>query len=301
MRVWLRRRWIAWGRCNLAVRNLFNKPVLGSTVALEHPLARSLVGAWIFNEAYGSSVSNLVSKGSYGSIDVTKVSKARSGLVLDTDATSISRAVLGATKFNGTDHTSIISCVPLRRTNNVDAAAFGAWNSGASPGTNEWLLGLNWRATQSDFYPYFAIEIGSTVTTAYDASQTWQSGDNLVLAGVRKATSQRIYKNGKLLNEVTCGSGSANVVSARSVKLGTLDSNASLNTNELVYYAYMWNRALTVEEIRWMYVEPYAFIAPPAPYRKWFVPATAPAAGQPIVLRTATIPNLGGSLRQTRF
>lgn len=42
----------------------------------------------------------------------------------------------------------------------------------------------------------------------------------------------------------------------------------------------------------WRGGEVYQFFAPDS---------AAPAAGQPIVMRTATIPHLGGSLRQARF
>ncbi len=79
------------------------------------------------------------------------------------------------------------------------------------------------------------------------------------------------YINGKFDVEQT--SGVTNSLVTDTITLGSNGTTLPL-TGNLIMCA-VWKRALSVDEIRQLYAEPYAFIQPPQPYRRFFGPTLA--------------------------
>ena len=54
------------------------------------------------------------------------------------------------------------------------------------------------------------------------------------------------------------------------------DSNAPYE--DVIHECYLYNRALSASDIRWLFVEPFAFLLAQSPSVKYFLPAAAAAA-----------------------
>lgn len=126
-----------------------------------------------------------------------------------------------------------------------NVAGVGKWNTGGSPGTNEWLIGLT--SDGNDELPTFSVEIGATVygciaTTAMSVG-TWYH-----IAAVRTGTDLKIYING-ILEKTTSGVvGSLNNISGREILIARLDGFGG-HTNMEMDELRIWNDARTASEI----------------------------------------------------
>ena len=60
----------------------------------------------------------------------------------------------------------------------------GRWNTGASPGTNDWLLG----GSNTDNSIYFLVEVGSTSYSASVVAPAYLAGHEYVMVGRRRGT-----------------------------------------------------------------------------------------------------------------
>lgn len=119
------------------------------------------------------------------------------------------------------------------------------WNTGGSPGTNEWLLSLT--TDGSNNLPMFWIEIGSTQYTV--AATTSMSLDTWYhIAGVREGTNIKIYINGVLEGTTSCGSGAINNISGRIISLAKIAGFSDWTKKEMDELR-IWSVARTAAEI----------------------------------------------------
>lgn len=128
----------------------------------------------------------------------------------------------------------------------TNSAAVGKWNTGASAGTNEWLLALT--SSGSDDYPTFNVEVGSTtysVTSSVALSlNTWTH-----IAGVRNGTSIMIYVDGTLRGTTTdAGITTINDISGRVIQIGKI-AGASFYTAMRASNLRLWSVARSSTQI----------------------------------------------------
>jgi hypothetical protein len=104
-------------------------------------------------------------------------------------------------------------------------APFSKWNTGLSPGTNEWYFDTT--TNGSNDYPSFYVEIGTTGYQVFWASDlslfTWYH-----LTAVRNGTSLYLYVNGVLRDTQTGVSGSVNNV-GRDLYWGRFNATPTLS------------------------------------------------------------------------
>ncbi|OON70675.1 beta strand repeat-containing protein [Hymenobacter sp. CRA2] len=126
-----------------------------------------------------------------------------------------------------------------------NGAAAGKWNTGAAPGTNEWLLNLT--TSGNDDIPSFWFESGTTLYTCSATNTPLALNRWYHVAGVREGSTLYIYVNGELKNSVTIGSGPVNNV-GRDLLIGALEAgyHSSLRIDEV----RVWNVARTAAELQ---------------------------------------------------
>lgn len=226
-------------------------PTLGSRIDYGSALARNLSTLYAFNEGSGGMVNDLAGgvKGQLLSDYIWRSGPQRSTLTLGA-GTALGRTNLGHPTLPG-DFTIACAVVPLRQPNSTDISAIGAWNTGASAGTNEYMLSLT--SNNTDRGVRFLIEQGSTIYTATDATQ-YTLAMPLLLVGVKSGTTMTLYRmdgsvwKGAVATQA-CGAGAVNFVAGRTLKLGEIDVNGSFNTNARYNFVGIWNTALSPTDV----------------------------------------------------
>lgn len=234
-----------------------------------HPLARGLIGAWLAYEGAGDTAHDLGQQGIDGALQ-GNVSWTRGDLKLTGFDTA----------GDGVDITGIES----------------------SSGTYTFVIVLDARTTSETFDYAFDFDTGRLVI-AYQASTSgkigyydgaWHGVADTPLDGEKHALAWvldgdagvgSIYDNGVLLGTDTYTSTNLGGVATLGTSR-TFDSTGVLKTD--IYTAQVYDRALSVSEIRQLYVDPYAaFRIQPS----FFSVLQVAAAGQPRQLRNMTVPH----------
>lgn len=83
-----------------------------------------------------------------------------------------------------------------------------------------------------------------------------------------------LYVNAVSLMAPVIGSGTQNTSTAMNVFSDDAVSDEGIGSKGgLGYCVYVWKRSLSLNEIQWLHVEPYAMFTPQSPRRTYFVPA----------------------------
>ena len=122
----------------------------------------------------------------------------------------------------------------------------GKWNTGATRGSNEWLLTGTFNGT--DNLPSFVIESGSTEYAA-TSSTTTALGTWYHYAAVRHGTSMELYVNGSLVASNTIPSGTVINNTGLNMNIGWFQPGAPIHSAVSLDEIRIWNRALCQAEI----------------------------------------------------
>ena len=252
------------------------KPGRGIQLNRAHPLARGLVGCWLFNEGTGDKVFDLSLNSNHGALQnmdpATDWIAGRDGLALDLDGVN-DYINLGAINQWGSNKISAVMCfkadaadsMVMMRYSGVGVLDFQpAWVNSFGTGIRLSIVGT------TVTIPYSGGEI-TTIVSTYDGN----SGDgNIYRDGIKKGSISTI----STINSNT-----------EPWLVGT-DADASGGGSlgnwfqGQIYYIYLYNRALTASEVRQLYINPYAMfdsrISPAI-----FVPIVATGLSIPIAMR----------------
>lgn len=252
----------------------------------DSPQATALEAWWPVIGSRGAAVLRDYVAGWFdGTLDLAYVSWVNThcgpALRTDNNVAVLGRTNLGDVDVSG-DLTVMARLIPRRQETVRDTAAVSKWNTGGSPGTNEWLLGLNYYATPTDYYPFLMIEIGSTTHSVAHTTQ-WNIGEELFLAGVRRGTALYIYRslgNALVSNSAACGSGAINNIAGRVVRLGEIAGTAVVNTNADYLEVGIWPRGLSEAEIYRLFSQQWDLYRPLRRY--WAVGVEVAAIFPPV-------------------
>jgi hypothetical protein len=125
------------------------------------------------------------------------------------------------------------------------------WNTGASPGTNEWvlLIGIGYVGTGNNYG--FIVEVGNTEYSTGESSEVLLLNTWYQLLGIRNGGSLQTYLNGVLTQNATpAGFNSSSIINnaGRNLRI----NNSALNllyTNADNGIVRIYNRALTAQEV----------------------------------------------------
>lgn len=145
---------------------------------------------------------------------------------------------------------------------NYGNAVVSKWNTGASPGTNEWILNLNGGISGTTNGPAFGVQIGTTSYSAKKATPVTNTGQWYFLVGKREGNTISIYVDGVLEDTETIPTGaSINNISGRKMSIGKID--AGYYSNMQVDNLMIFDNALSDSQIVSMYAgEQYAYYEP---------------------------------------
>jgi hypothetical protein len=219
------------------------KPPFGAGLERGHPLARGLVGAWLFNEGRGSTLWDVSGAGHTGTLASMDPSSdwvaGPHGYALDFDGTD-DRVIVGPEV--GINFGTANTCVIRLKIRALTGTLVGhkAYNDGG------YFFSLN--ATGA----YYCAN------AAYvSAAHGMTTGDEVWLGVSRQATSVTFYKNGRPLGTTqTLSANHALAISA----IGCYRVTPFYATNMRCDYVYCWSRSLSASEMAWLCREPFCFV-----------------------------------------
>ncbi|MBT4763486.1 DUF2341 domain-containing protein [bacterium] len=219
-------------------------------------LSQGLIGYWKMDgtgwDGTPAEVIDSSGAGSHGtSSTVTASTTAKFGGSSEFNGTSsyIDLADLDIYDFGSNDFT--VSAWARRRDDpiNYQNQIITKWNTGASPGTNEWGLNTGSGGSTSKT-PGFAFESGTTAYTAVSsdeiASQEWYH-----VLGMRKGEYIYIYVDGEEKASTYIGSIAVNNASGRSLEIGRIAAGYEFDGN--IDEVRVYNRSLSSREVRDLY------------------------------------------------
>jgi hypothetical protein len=159
-------------------------------------------------------------------------------------------ANFNSTKYGARTNFTVSSWVKKMETSSGWSNTYGSaqWNTGASPGTNQWILSLT--SNGADDVPGFSIEIGSTNYRAGVADEM-VLGDWYYLVGTYDGETSRFYVDGVEVGNNTSPSGEIN---DKNIELRIARGVSASYLVEGFYDEYsIWNRTLESTEILQIY------------------------------------------------
>lgn len=226
------------------------KPLPGAQLNLDHPLARGLVGSWIMNEGSGKTVHDYSGQGNAGTIiGMNDPPIATSGWNAGPHG--------GALAFDGVNDHVNISRIPITTSCTLFGfvqlptlsgyrTLFGTSNETAnyplmlSPAENKVFAG----AASQQYWPYVFNNNLHMYCTVYDGAGNTTLFIDAINQGTKTFTPKSI------------------------LFLGQQDVVGGFPMNGLISSASIYNRALSAEEIAYLYAFPYCMFDEPA-YPAW--------------------------------
>jgi hypothetical protein len=242
------------------------KPPLGCELDHGHPLARGLVGCWLFNEQNGPTAYDLSPGGNAGTLGAETWAPCRWGVGLSDSGSGVALPSASYTTLttnsvvfwlNPTTFTGIVPGF-LDQMDGSNSHGF-VWGTGLATQTN---LGLRY----GDGTTFQEIHGNTNLTTG-----SWQMlGGSWDDAGLAAA----FYRNG-----LPDGTGSGPTHMSRAV--AAVSPQLLSYTNGDGYrgsadHILLWNRVLDPAEFAALYADPFQMIRPPSS-RRYFVMAAASA------------------------
>ena len=155
--------------------------------------------------------------------------------------------------------------------------------TGSSGSGRRWQFRLN-NGTGASFIA-FNDAVGNASAAATNAAR---DGKLHMLVGVCDWTTTtgnlRIALDGRI-----AGTGNLSGTHANTATTNLYTASNGTGTNSAVIAVYAWSRPLRAEEIAWLWAEPYALVAPPAPRVSYFALDTVTL---PTITAAATLPGL---------
>lgn len=254
------------------------KPPLGTPINWSHHLAKGLVGFWAFQEGGGDLVNDLSGNANHGTL------KNMAFPPTATSGWNAGRKGVGL-KFDGTD--DYVDCgndASLNITGNITVEAWFKTNgtqaiwktivskiTWGSPRTG-WAL-MFFGADRIGFYQDSSSDDGPT----YDMPALYNTWVHAV--GVYDGSYLRIYVNGDEKDTTAHNTGLG--VATNSLQIGKLSYSANY-FNGQIDQVRIYNRALSAEEIKQLYLYPYAGFQQPC--TAWLYAAAAGGLSIPVAM-----------------
>ncbi len=233
------------------------KPTRGIRLNKSHPLARGLVGYWLFNEGSGNKVFDLSGNRNTGTLVAdTHFVPGKFGPALSYDGTGDSVVMGAVNTFGDTDYTLVV-WVKLSAKASVyavigkgkNALAGGAdsieYAVAYSSGDDRWRFTI---ADQTNYQHLLANTLGSpSIGVWYQVVCIHSATENKVY----------IYINGKLDNSAATTVTPSSSTGSFNIGSWDLDSVNDRNLNGQIDHAMICNRALSASEIALLYREPF--------------------------------------------
>lgn len=228
------------------------KPVCGTQIDWTNPITKGLVGCWLFNEGSGLRINDLSGNNNHGTLTGFEPFSATSGwtggktgtaLNFNGGSNSVNNGTLTNDVGNGTNNFSISAWIKSNDVTQLKAIA-----GKVKFNLNEWGI------YQNNSLLYFQIRgaaLASSVSTSTISNNKWY-----FVVGVRKENMISIYLDGNIINTLVT------IVSPNTLSdnfyVGRRVLNNDFNFKGIIEEVAIWSRALSDNEIKSIYSEPYA-------------------------------------------
>ncbi len=273
------------------------KPIRALQINLSHPLARGLTGSWLMNEATGETVTDCGPRRNNGIFNYSTAAPAwksgRHGSCLEFGS---ERCIdCGTGKF-GWDITNEISVVALVNQNASQANTLFARSGFVRP--------CRLSAYSSGRFKWWVYTDGTNCVINSTSTHATDSSECVHVAGIWRPGDGRLYVNGVQEADESSSSGSLSFINdLQPVGIGgTYEAgNYYYCWNGRIEYVFVYNRALSVEEIKWLYREPFAMFARPISPASIHVPeaivsfvgsVSATSTGSAVLTLTGSTPHI---------
>jgi hypothetical protein len=240
------------------------KPPFGTPLNRGHPFARGLVGCWLFNEGSGNKAYDSSGYGNHGTLyNLDDPPTTNSGWVAGSYG--------GGLLFDGVGdyvdcenldnlknlvsqltivYDFILLAAPTANYGNVITKGYSA----TSAGLGSWTPGINTARTG-----YFFVRDSTNMSYYYPETSPWPQiplNMKMQMAHVFDGTRTYVatYQNGKLTASKSDVPFSSLYISPSTVRFCR---RSGVYLNAIVSSAFIYNRALSTEEIAYLYANPY--------------------------------------------
>jgi hypothetical protein len=273
------------------------KPIRALQIDWCHPLARGLTGSWLMNEATGETVTDYGPRRNNGIFNYSTAAPAwksgRHGSCLEFGS---ERCIdCGTGKF-GWDITNEISVVALVNQNASQANTLFARSGFVRP--------CRLSAYSSGRFKWCVYTDGTNCVINSTSNHATDGSECVHVAGIWRFGDGRLYVNGVQEAGESSSSGSLSFINdLQPVGIGgTYEAgNYYYCWNGRIEYVFVYNRVLSVEEVKRLYREPFAMFARPISPASIHVPeaivsfaglVSASSTGSATLTSTGSVPQV---------
>lgn len=210
------------------------------------------IGYWSFD----GNAKDYSSNENHGTVNNAILTSDRTGNAKGAYEFSRHKSILipddGTFDFGSEDFTISVWVYKYNTTKSWRGVCISKWNTGASPGTNEWYLDCG---NRNDNIPTFGIEEGET-KYIFDAGTSLSLNSWHHLVGLRRGNKLIIYIDGQSSGEIEIPEGTTVNNTGRDMLVGKFrDRNPLYFQNGKLDDIRIYDRALSEEEIQALYGE----------------------------------------------
>jgi hypothetical protein len=235
------------------------KPPLGSQIDWSNPLSKGLVGCWLMNEGGGNVAKDLYSNNN-GKAYSGSLQYGKNGILVNSFNSQI---LLGNSYTASCSFSVVVQFMPIGNPIVVNHSIYQSYNG---------VGGLYLRLLTDGHFDFLQSQITdiSQVAVPYALNKKYTLGFSIDATG-----NYKLYEGG-IERSRTLGTG----VTAQTFALGVPRLGTESNSfggyeisNGYFYFCYIFNRALSPQEIQQLYIDPYGMILHPS--NRFIIPATS--------------------------
>lgn len=228
-----------------------NKPVLGSQVNWNHPLSKSLVGCWLFNEGAGNKVRNVaLNTSSELNTNLTWVTTNKGTSIAG--GTSNAAGVITKIPFIGASDWTCVFTYNNFRDNGISQLANGIMQVGSTAGTRQVLQ------IHETYGERMVVGLYSDDKT-FNYTKSISNFDMYAITH-NKSKVMNVYRNGVSIAAPQTTAGLLSPVGTSQILATPVASR--FFKGYILNLFFFW-RALSSTEIKDLYIAPYQFIYKP--------------------------------------
>ena len=222
-----------------------------------HPLARGLVGCWLFNEGTGDKIFDLSLNGNEGTLTnmdpATDWVAGKDGWALDFDG--VDDYVLVSNAGGSILNPSKISIVSSAKSTNVeDGVIVALWDS-LNTTDQSYMLWLDFPIWE--FIVRDSSSVAGAANSVNNATTNWTN-----LCGTYDGETVKLYVDGLEVGSNATPSGGLQSASTDDLFFGSkLGTNIVAHPGQ-IDYIFIYNRVLTASEVLQLYRNPYQMFDP---------------------------------------
>ena len=234
------------------------KPSVGAQLKLDHPLSRGLVGCWLLNENSGNKAHDYSGQGNLGTLTN-----------MDPATDWIGSLHGGALDFDGSNDYLDVNDNPTLNPTAITVSAWVKFNSL----TNDYSAIVH--KGPDPYYEYF-VKSNGKLAVFITASEGYRNYDGTGIYVLTTGLWYHLvftydsvgglkgYVNGNLDNSVAANGTLSTPTGNLSIARDSV--TAGRYVNGIISSVSIYNRALSAQEIAWLYAFPYAMFEEESPY-----------------------------------